>query len=536
MNASFCSWVAALIIATSNSSVALASASQNSKQELLIRLNQPQNSVSQAIQSLAKLKQSPLTQNWNQQLIRAQSWLKAESSNSAGWNSKLPRNFPVQIVNEEEGLLKVRLPQGVSLESAIESLSENQAVLNVTRNMLYRPSIHLTVKDTNHSELERESISLSAGLFSALSSLSGPNMPDVLLPSPKKRGTDPLMERDWAMNAIGLNKTDWASVKGKSTITAAVIDTGVDYNHEDLAGGMWRQAGNSKFVGYDFAHNHAKPYDLRVFDIEGCMKDPDCASGYDQSKFLANPGHGTHCAGHVAAVADNSLGMRGVAAGSKIMALKFFYDAGEPDGGAGSDEGAIKSIDFAIKNGAKVINASWGGNNTRAGAEESELKAALIRAQKAGVIVVIAAGNDGRNNDTDYTPNYPASFELDNIITVAATDSHDELADFSAFGLRTVHIGAPGVKILSTIAGGGYDDAVASFKDEDGNVRSMDWDGTSMAAPMVAGAVAAVWSKHPAWTYQQVRGRILASARKVPSLAGKVASGGILNLKGALAD
>jgi subtilisin family serine protease len=102
--------------------------------------------------------------------------------------------------------------------------------------------------------------------------------------------------------------------------------------------------------------------------------------------------------------------------------------------------------------------------------------------------------------------------------------------------LRTVHIGAPGVKILSTIAGGGYDDAVASFKDEDGNVRSMDWDGTSMAAPMVAGAVAAVWSKHPAWTYQQVRGRILASARKVPSLAGKVASGGILNLKGALAD
>ena len=228
--------------------------------------------------------------------------------------------------------------------------------------------------------------------------------------------------------------------------------------------------------------------------------------------------------------------MRGVAAGSKMMALKFFFDAGKPDGGAGSDEGAIKSIDYAIKNGAKVINASWGGNQPRHLAEKSELKQALLRAQNAGVLVVIAAGNDGRDNDNDSMPNFPASFELDNIITVAATDSQDQLAEFSAYGLRTVHIGAPGVKILSTIAGGGYSDVVARFKDGDGQEQSMDWDGTSMAAPMVAGAAAAIWSKNPTWTYKQVRERILSTARKVPALEGRVASGGILNLKAALAN
>ncbi len=526
-------WVATLLL-----SAPQAFGADHVEREILIRLKHPQNSIQQAVKSVAALRTHSIGSH---QLERAQTWLNTQAKASLTGASALPSKFPVQIVNGEEGVLKLRLPKGASLESVERDLLANDEVINVSVNQLYRPALRGSFKKVEPNEAASLSLSFAhalkgAGFSTSESSVAGVTLPDVRQPGASGKGADPLLAGDWAMNAIGMSNADWRITKGKASITTAVIDTGVDYNHEDLIAGMWRKSDNRSEVGYDFAHNHAKPYDLRVFDVEGCMKDYDCATGADQSRFLANPGHGTHCAGHVAAVADNALGMRGVAAGSKMMALKFFFDAGEPDGGAGSDEGAIKSIDYAIKNGAKVINASWGGNQPRHLAEKSELKQALLRAQNAGVLVVIAAGNDGRDNDNDSMPNFPASFELDNIITVAATDSQDQLAEFSAYGLRTVHIGAPGVKILSTIAGGGYSDVVARFKDGDGQEQSMDWDGTSMAAPMVAGAAAAIWSKNPTSTYKQVRERILSTARKVPALEGRVASGGILNLKAALAN
>ena len=527
-------WVATLLLTAPQ-----AIGAEHVDREILIRLKHPQSSIQQAVQSVAALRTQT---SWSHQLDRAQSWLNTQTKTPSDSLAPLPSKFPVQIVNGEEGVLKLRLPAGANLEAVERELLNNEEVINVSLNQLYRPAIRYSAKKVDDTEATSPAINLAEslkgnGFFTSESTTTAAvSLPDVREPGRGKKGADPLLVTDWAMNAIGLAAADWSLTKGNSSVTTAVIDTGVDYNHEDLIAGMWRKSDNRSEVGYDFAHNHAKPYDLRVFDVEGCMKDYDCATGADQSRFLANPGHGTHCAGHVAAVADNALGMRGVAAGSKMMALKFFYDAGEPNGGAGSDEGAIRSIDYAIKNGAKVINASWGGNQPRHRAESSELKQALVRAQKAGVLVVIAAGNDGRDNDNDTLPNFPASFELDNIITVAATDSRDQLAEFSAYGLRTVHIGAPGVKILSTIAGGGYNDVVARFKDSDGQEQSMDWDGTSMAAPMVAGAAAAIWSKNPSWTYKQVRERILSTARKVPALEGRVASGGILNLKAALAN
>ena len=515
-----------------------ASAQASSNQvdhEVLIRLNRPQNSTQQAVETLSSVAVNSGLQSLTRQLLRAESTL-ASLSASSEIQVKLPKNFPVQILNREEGIVRLRLPSNVSLAEALATLNQQNEVLNVAKNRLYRPSLHLVPHTETRDALIQSRLMPSALEESTSATPPVHAIPNVLLPTPQARGPDALLGSDWAMRAIGIAEAQWNSVQGKPTVTAAVIDTGVDYNHEDLIGAMWRKRGNPTEVGYDFAHNNAKPYDLRVFDVEGCLKDPMCSGGFDQSQFLANPGHGTHCAGHVAAVAGNSVGIRGVAAGSQVMALKFFFDAGEENGGAGSDAGAIQSIDYAIKNGAKVINASWGGNGSREDAEESELKAALVRAQKAGVIVVIAAGNDSRDNDNDETPNWPASYELDNIITVAAMNSKDELADFSAYGARTVHIGAPGVKIFSTIAGGGYDDVVARYKGSDGQIQTMDWDGTSMAAPMVAGAVTAVWSKYPSLNYKQVRARILSSARKVPSLSGKVSSGGVLDLGAALKD
>lgn len=350
-------------------------------------------------------------------------------------------------------------------------------------------------------------------------------------PAEVEPGMDPLTATDWAINKINMPEL---GVNGANReVITAVVDTGVDYNHEDLKGSMWRKDGEVKAVGYDFAHDNAKPYDLVYFDLEGCLKDILCRFGMNQAKYLVNPGHGTHCAGHVAAVANNSLGIQGVGAGAQLMALKFFYDVGEPKAGAGDDAAAIKAIDFAVKNGAKVINASWGGNMSREDGEKSELKKALERAREAGVIIVIAAGNSGEDQDNVEKPTYPAAYDLDNLIVVAATNDKDELASFSNYGATSVDIGAPGAKILSTTVGSKYSDLVASAKDEDSTIN-VEWNGTSMAAPIVAGAVALVWSRHPQLTYKEVRERVLSTARKVPSLEGKVVTGGILDVAAAL--
>lgn len=216
------------------------------------------------------------------------------------------------------------------------------------------------------------------------------------------------------------------------------------------------------------------------------------------------------------------------------MALKFFFDSGDAQAGGGDAAAAIQSIDYAIKHGAKVISASWGGTMPREVGEKNELKQALIRAQQAGVLFVVAAGNDGIDQDTDEQPSYPAAYDLDNFIVVAASDAQDQLADFSNYGAKSVHIAAPGVKILSTTADGKYSDTVAKFTDSHGKTKEMDWDGTSMAAPLVAGAVAAVWATHPSEDYHQIRDRVLRSVRKVPGLSDKVASGGVLDVSAAL--
>jgi subtilisin family serine protease len=355
-------------------------------------------------------------------------------------------------------------------------------------------------------------------------------IPDVLLPEvPSPIGADPLLLRDWAIRKIQLQAASFQ--EALSTVTVAVIDTGVDYNHEDLRNAMWRKPSDPLEVGYDFAHDHPNPYDVKSFDLAACLRDERCSRGDDWQGLLANPGHGTHCAGHVAAIAQNTRGIRGVAAGARIMALKFFYDAGERFAGTGDDEAAIRAIDYAIANGAKIISASWGGRHPHEEAQASELRNALLRARDAGILVVIAAGNDGINQDTVDDPVYPAAYasEMDHLIVVAASDQNDRLAPFSNFGERTVHLAAPGVKILSTTVGSSYSDIV----DQADQIR-IDWNGTSMSTPLVAGAAALIWSKFPHWSYREVRKRILDSARPVDSLSGKLATSGVLDVEAAL--
>jgi subtilisin family serine protease len=287
---------------------------------------------------------------------------------------------------------------------------------------------------------------------------------------------DTLAQNQWGIPLTNIPAA-WSITSGSSDVVVAVIDTGVDYNHPDLAQNMWTDPDGG--YGYNFFNNNPNPMDFNS--------------------------HGTHVAGTIAALRDNAIGVAGVAPEVRIMAIQFLGA-----NGAGTLSGAINSIYYAINNGANVINASWGG-----GGNSSLLKEAIAAAGDAGILFVAAAGNNATDNQV--RPTYPASFDLPNIISVAANNVQDSLAWFSNYGASAVDIAAPGVGILSSVPGG------YSY-----------YSGTSMAAPHVAGVAALILSNAPELKPWEVKGKILGGADLRVSLLGKVRSGARLNALGAL--
>jgi thermitase len=388
-------------------------------------------------------------------------------------------------------------------------------------------TIHLP---TNPSiEKSRDAFIATFGRYHKESLAVKSEKPDIQsAPTTSTTGADPSLNNAWGMPYIGAD-TAWGKTKEGEGIVVAVTDSGVDYNHEDLIANMWRNPneipGNGidddhngyidDVVGWDFTANDNKPYDVTasIFQI--------MLSG-------GNPGHGTHVSGVIGAVHNNGKGTSGVAPKVKIMALRFINETGEGDSAA-----AIKAIDYAIANGAKIINASWGSEGED---EDSKaLKEALQRAKDAGVIFVAAAGNGrvdqatgkgvGYDNDTDDKPSYPATYDFDNIISVAANDSEGNLAEFSNFGKKTVDISAPGVKILSTVPGNKYQDTVIDL----GSMKAT-WDGTSMATPFVVGSLAVIWSQNPTQSWTEVKKTLLSHVVSLSGLTDKVATGGHVSL------
>ncbi|ANQ16666.1 S8 family serine peptidase [Vibrio natriegens] len=282
----------------------------------------------------------------------------------------------------------------------------------------------------------------------------------------------------------------WDITTGSSDVIVAVIDTGVDYNHEDLAGNMWSNTGSSSGVhGYDFYNDDNNPMDEH--------------------------GHGTHVAGTICAQGNNQVGVAGVAWQCQIMALRFL---GADGSGYTSD--AISAIEYAVENGAKISNNSWGGEPEFS----NGLYAAIQSAATSGHLFIAAAGNggsDGIGDNNDSTADYPSSFDLDNIISVASTNANDDLSSFSNYGSSRVDLGAPGEDIVSTYTIAG-DYEIAS--------------GTSMAAPHVAGVAVLVASMHPEWGYADIKNRILSTTRPLTSLAGKTVTGGVLNALNAVQE
>ncbi|MEW6358502.1 MAG: S8 family serine peptidase [Planctomycetota bacterium] len=315
---------------------------------------------------------------------------------------------------------------------------------------------------------------------------------------------DPNFSQLWGLNSSTDRDIDapeaWNVTTGSRGIVVGIIDTGVDYTHPDLAANIWTNpgetAGNGRdddgngFVddvyGYDFANNDGNPMD-------------------DNS-------HGTHVAGTIGAVGNDGRGIVGVNWTTSIMALKFL-----DRNGSGSTQNAIRAINYATMMkttygvNIRLTNNSWGG-----GGYSQALYDAIAASGQAGMLFIAAAGNSGTNNDS--SPNYPASYNLNNIISVAATNSSDQLASFSCYGATSVDLTAPGVSIYSTIPGGGYDT----------------YDGTSMATPHVTGVAALAWSAAPSATATQIRDAILAGVDRITALNGKVATGGRLNAKGTL--
>jgi subtilisin family serine protease len=270
-----------------------------------------------------------------------------------------------------------------------------------------------------------------------------------------------------------------------STVVTAVIDSGIDYTHPDLAANIWINGNEVAGNGIDDDKNGYID-DIRGWDFANNDNNP-----------MDDNGHGTHVAGTIGAVGNNGVGVVGVAWKTSIMALKFL-DAS----GSGSLSSAISAINYARVNGAKVINASWGG-----GGFSSALQSAITQFVSSGGIFVAAAGNESSNNVT--TPSYPANYA--GVISVGASTRTDLLAGFSNFGTN-VDIVAPGQSILSTLPNNSY-----------GTLS-----GTSMASPHVAGAIALLWSQNPTKTASQITDAVMANTDNV--LRGSTSQFGRINV------
>ena len=315
---------------------------------------------------------------------------------------------------------------------------------------------------------------------------------------------DPSFSQLWGLNNIsqtsGTLDADidapeaWGIQTGSSDVVIAVIDTGVDYNHPDLAANIWTNLGEIPGNGEDDDGNGYTD-DIHGYDFVNYDGDP-----------MDDHYHGTHCAGTIGAVGNNGIGVVGVNWDVRIMPVKFL-----DSGGSGSTTGAIASVNYATEMGVDVMSNSWGG-----GGFSQALEDAISAANDAGILFVAAAGNDNLNNDI--YPHYPSSYDVPNVVSVAATDHNDNRASFSCYGAESVDLGAPGVDIYSTKPNDNYGAL----------------DGTSMATPHVAGAAGLIKAEYPGLSAMGIKSMILDGVDPISALSGITVTGGRLNVYNSL--
>ena len=318
---------------------------------------------------------------------------------------------------------------------------------------------------------------------------------------------DPDWNKQWSFKNTGspggfdINAPQaWDVTKGSSSTLVGVIDTGIDLNHPDLRSNLWTNPGE---IGLD---SNGKEKASNGIDDDGNGYVDDFR-GWDFVSNDNNPqdghGHGTHVAGVIGASGNNGMGIAGINWEVGLVPLRIL-----DDNGYGSTSDAVLALEYALKNGITITNNSWGG-----GSYSSALEEMLKKYRDQNGLFVAAAGNNGSNNDQ--YPHYPSSYEVDNVISVAATTREDKLAGFSNYGKVSVHLAAPGSGIYSL------------FKAPD-NYRLLS--GTSMATPHVAGAAALMKSLWPSWSYSQIKAKLMETVDAIDDLSSKVSSGGRLNL------
>jgi thermitase len=288
----------------------------------------------------------------------------------------------------------------------------------------------------------------------------------------------------------------WARTTGSEDVVVAVLDTGVDYNHEDLTENMWRRP--EKMAPY---------HDNEL----GTIDDEDGFNAIDGGDPMDDNGHGTHCAGIIGAEGENELGIAGVNWKVQIMPLKFMNASG-----SGSTKDAIEAINYVIDRkkagvNVRIISASWGSTQ-----KSRALGDVIRKAYENDILFVAAAGNSSVNNDR--MPHYPSSYDSPNVVSVAALDRNDSLASFSNYGAKSVAVAAPGVEILSTWLDNQYEEK----------------SGTSMATPVVAGVAALILAEHPQMSVDDLRKKLLASSDPIAALKGKTVTAGRINAAKAL--
>lgn len=314
--------------------------------------------------------------------------------------------------------------------------------------------------------------------------------------------SDPSFAQQWALENIGQNsglvdadinaEKMWLIEKGSQDIVIGIIDTGVDYNHVDLKDNIWSNPGEIPNNGKDDDNNGY------IDDIHGINAINESGNPMDDNS------HGTHVAGTIGANA-NTIGVVGVAQHVSIAACKFLSS-----NGSGSNSDAIQCLEYfaTLKSRSQnpvnlvATNNSWGGGSS------SQAMLEAIKAHEAlGTLFIAAAGNERNNNDLH--DRYPCNYNVSNVISVAATDNQDRLASFSNYGKKTVHVAAPGVKILSTLPGNRYGEL----------------SGTSMATPHVTGLAAVIASHFRDLDYKGIKNLIISGGQKILAAATTTISG-----------
>jgi hypothetical protein len=284
----------------------------------------------------------------------------------------------------------------------------------------------------------------------------------------------------------------WDESIGDENFVIAIIDTGIDYNHQDLTDNIWRNPGEIPGNGQDDDNN-------------GYVDD---VYGYDFANYEPDPmdtnSHGTHCGGTVGGQGNNGIGVAGVMWECSLAGVQFLTASG-----SGALDGAVAAIQYCTATGIKVSNNSWGGG----GFSQSLYDSIEAAGNQIEHVFVAAAGNSGTNGAS-----YPAAYNLDNIISVAATDCNDNLASFSQYSATEVDVAAVGVDVLSSVPGNGYSS----------------YSGTSMATPHVAGAVGLLYAVMGDVTAAEVKALIMDNVRPVSNLAGTCITGGVIDVAASL--